>query len=497
MNTEGQVGVELRLVMDQLRKDVKQAAEMLKTSLGTGAEGAASGTEKATRKMSDLEQQTRKTAGAMKDLKRSMDDAWRQQGPPKIIDASMPTSKGLFGGPGQVFTNLGERSGANAIAQWQAQMRAYHSAGGPRAGRAAGVGALGLPPGFTSIGAPPSGIFSSGGAGGGGGAALGAGGLFGGGGMLPILAQVGAALAGLRVAIGLVKYAFDMLLSPLRAMVAVAERARQAYAGAQTSGQPLGYSIGAGMLGSAFGVAKEDIMLFGESVRIMSERMKYSIKVFQETNQPLTMLGWNMQALKASMASVFASITAQMAPAMNQAVNLFKNLADSLARSTLVQGLTGLLKILMHVGNVIMGVVGVVAQSFDLLLQTIVDSLQYFIRQVKNTIARWTGGKVDDTDTFAETKDKFDIIRRTLTELFSRQVNNQTAPGPAGSANRMAASAWERMGLIVGPGPAADAGRETARNTRRMVWLLEQIVGASGGGAPRGGYGSNPLTSAA
>jgi hypothetical protein len=491
-NTSGQVAVELRLVMDQLRKDIKSAGEMLRSSLGGSMDQAGSGVDKVTKKVGDLEKQTRKTKGAFDDLKRGMDDAWRKAmdvpSSPTIRDSSGSTAKGLFGGPGAIIPMTG----------------AYGLASSAFAAVAAGgSGAVPprrptLPPGFRSIMGPPVGITGGGGGGGGAGGGGGGGGGFlgGGGGLLGTLAQVGAALAGLRVAIGFVKYAFDMLLAPLRAIFAAADAARKANASSILSGKPTGYGIAASSIGSVLGVSAEDIMMFGEALKSVSDKVRYSTQTFQETNAVMTPLGWNVQALKQSFAALWAQLGAYLAPALNQIVNLLRNTTDALTRSGLVEALAWLVKIFMHVGTVLLGFVSIIAQAFELILQAFTDGIQYFVRQVKNSIARWFGGRIDSTDTFKETKDKADILARTIRDLLSRSANNESAPQSGGSSRRLAASAWERMGLIVGTSPGMDAARETARNTRKMVWILEQIMGGGANGAPRGGFGSTPMMSA-
>jgi len=298
------------------------------------------------------------------------------------------------------------------------------------------------------------------------------------------------------VAIGLVKHAFDALLSPLRALFAAAEAARRSYASAITSGRPVGYSIEAQNIGSALGVSATEIMMFGTALQSVADKLRYSTKTFQETSATLTPLGWSLQALKSSFSALWAEIGAQLAPALLQLVNLLRNTTDAITRSGMLSAVAQALKVLLHVGNVLLGVTSIIWQAMELIAQAFVDGLQYFVRQVKNSISRWFGGRIDASDTFKETKDKADILARTIRELFSRSANNEKAAISGGSSSRLASSAWEKMGLIAGPSPGMDAARETARNTRKMVWILEQIMGGGANGAPRGGFGSTPMMSA-
>ena len=487
MNTEGQVGVELRLVMDQLRKDVKQAAEMLRTSLGTGAEGAAASTDKAVKKMENLEKQTRKTTRALEEMKRqraTMDAAWRKDmgvpDVPRIIDASMGGGyKPTLNHIGQTFTNLGERSGANAIAQWQANMRAYHRSVSAARNQQPPPPPPNVnpPPGFTPI--IGSGITYGGGWGPGGGAGGGVGGGAGGGwggSRLAVAAQLGAALAGLRAAVGLVQFAFEKLLSPIRAIIAVSEAASRMWARAARSGVGLGVTVQRSVLSSVMGVGEDEVYRYASAFTFLNSRLAESMRAIHDTTIPLTELSWSYKSLKVDIAGLAATITTVLAPAIKEAQD---GIGQGVQRTT------------KHMSDFMRN-----QQAISFAEKHGLESVTKRIKDPEGRTAREVlvgfrrllfDGKGEDPKS------------ALFMKMFEKMLGDKAASSPAslaaGSANRMAASAWERMGLIVGPGPAADAGRETARNTRRMVWLLEKIVGASG--APRGGYGSNPLTSSA
>lgn len=458
MNTEGQVGVELRLVMDQLRKDVKQAAEMLRTSLGTGAEGAAASTDKATRKMSELEQQTRKTTRAIKEQKEAMLDAWRKSLPAPVI-------RGI---------GFDIRQASSAASSWST------TAGGGLATSPISMKGPALPPpGFTPV--MSGGITYGGGWGPGGGAGGGVGGGAGGGwggSRLAVAAQLGAALAGLRAAVGLVQFAFEKLLSPIRAIIAVSEAASRMWARAARSGVGLGVTVQRSVLSSVMGVGEDEVYRYASAFTFLNSRLAESMRAIHDTTIPLTELSWSYKSLKVDIAGLAATITTVLAPAIKE------------AQDGIGQGVQRMTKHMSDFMRNQQAISFAEKHGLESVTKRIKDPEGRTAREVLVGFRRLLfDGKGEDPKS------------ASFMKMFEKMLGDKAANSPAslaaGSANRMAASAWERMGLIVGPGPAADAGRETARNTRRMVWLLEQIVGASGGGAPRGGYGSNPLTSAA
>jgi hypothetical protein len=291
------------------------------------------------------------------------------------------------------------------------------------------------------------------------------------------MAQIGAALAGFRVIVGAVKSLIRALIVPFRMLAASAEAARVAYANSLRGGMPLGYSIKTSMLASALGVGQGEVMMFGRQVEILNEKMKYSMAIFKETNKPLTMVGWNMKALAASLNSVWAMIAKNLAPSINQFLEIMRDYFDSLAVGGILESVSKVANAILHFVNIIIGLNLIIIQAFNLTSQAIADGVRYFIRQVKNSIARLTGGDIDSSDQFVGTKAKAALLAKTASDLFKRRDGGRDdAPNPVAGMQRLAASAWEKMGLVLGSGGANHA-QQTAANTKRIASLMERMVG--------------------
>lgn len=433
MNNSGQVSVELKLLLDKLRRDAKQAADIIREALKSGTTSSDAGLDRANEKMDKLKARTKGVTAALKEQRDAALAAWRAGLPQPTV-----SGVGFGGGP----------SRSTGPSSWST------NAGGGLA-----TPPPNLNPGATGRNAPPNPVAAA---------------------MrtpLAIMAQIGAVLAGFRVVVGMVRFALNLLIAPLRMLASAAEAARMAYGSSLSKGMPLGYGIKTSMLASALGVGQNEVMQFGKQVEILNEKMKYSIAVFQETNRPLTMVGWNMKAMSASFHAIAAVFAKNLAPALNQFFEMMRNTLDAFSKSASLETIAYTIKVLFHLVNVMIGTASLITQAFDLITQAMVDGIQYFIRQVSNSIARMTGGKIDETDVFTETKQKAELLAKTASQLFKRPgEDSATAPNPMAGMQRLAASSWEKMGLVLGNGGVNHA-QQTAANTKRMAGLMEKMVG--------------------
>jgi hypothetical protein len=428
MNDSGRVQVELRLALDQLKKDVKAAAELMKTGLSGGMSGTGDGAKRAGREMDELEAKTKKVTNALKDQKKAALEAWRASIPKPVVTIAGSRTYGKAG-PG-AFTGPvyggGLAGGSGGFA--------------PPPGPAPGSGMGGLPPGFVPMPVVPGG--------GGGGGSGGPGGPRS---NLMVLAQLGAVMAGLRATIGLVQFAFQKLLAPLRAMMAVADSARRLYARGVLSGTGTGYSAQMGTLGNILGASEDDVMQFGKAVQYLGDRVRFSSGVLTKNNPAMTELGWSIKAMQASFAALASEISTTFAP-------ILKKLADETATSAnkMTSAWSNLIRNQRAVGF---------AEKHG--LQTVTDP--------KNATGPFLGFKS------AGAKDSEMItgpLAEKLAKEFAKYVGSfggEAAQSPGGSAQRMPASAWEKMGLVLGTG-GADHAKATAANTARIADLMQNFL---------------------
>jgi hypothetical protein len=226
------------------------------------------------------------------------------------------------------------------------------------------------------------------------------------------IAGLFAGLAGLRVAIGLVTYAFRTLLAPLHAMLSLvmkaAEDARHTYAKSlQSGGMPIGFTVQRGALADVLGVGEHDVWQYAAAIKAVNEDMRYSTQTLSENNRALTALGWEWKVLEFDMKALGSQLATDFIPIVHQLFNV------------------------MHAG-----------------LMNLIAAARLF----QNT-AEYKVGVV-----------------------LAKLMGFSEAPTTGASARRLPPSQMERMGLVLGLGGGNTPAHQTAKNTAKTASLLENVV---------------------
>lgn len=217
------------------------------------------------------------------------------------------------------------------------------------------------------------------------------------------------------------------------AMRKASNEAASLYAKALQGGAGLGYATKTSSLAGIIGVGENEVFQYGEAVKKMSGRISEANKDIARVTPNLTGVAWearaaayNFKALRHVMANDFADISRTVL----------------VSSSKLTNKATGAWK---------------AASSW-------IDKFVEWQNKVEKSI---TGkGPI-----FNESPMKALAVKLGLREPGGK--------GPAGNLygnmNRLAGSAWERMGFVVGRG-GADHAAKTAANTKRIAHLMEQLV---------------------
>lgn len=129
---------------------------------------------------------------------------------------------------------------------------------------------------------------------------------------------VTAALAGLRVAIGLIKYAFSLLLIPLNYLIKQAEAAARMYAKSLTSGGlPVGFSTRRQLLAEVIGVSEQEVLKFSKAIKTLGDGMIASTAAIADAVPTLTTIGWEWRMLKVDMQALSMTIAKALAPGVH------------------------------------------------------------------------------------------------------------------------------------------------------------------------------------
>jgi hypothetical protein len=246
---------------------------------------------------------------------------------------------------------------------------------------------------------------------------------------LAIAAGVGAALAGLRVAVGYVKFAFNALLAPLRMfrdmMKQAAEQARQNYASAlRSGGLPLQFVTTRGALAKIIGVGEDEVLQYGSAIAFLTDRIKVSSSIIAGTTVKLTEVSYAWKALSASWSALKSSIMAQFA-------DVTRSFLDAMRE--IVNGIAVMVPLIMAKARTVIATVAALTGNFA------------------PAVAQAGGG-----------------------------VGGGLEP-PSAWSRRMPTSSWEKMGMVVGKMPG-DTLKDIARNTMG-TWNAIKALNSQGSSA--------------
>jgi hypothetical protein len=467
----GKISVELRLVLDKLNADIKAAAASMRAGLGKDMGSTAAGTEKAANAQTKLAGEVKKTTNALKDQARASKDAvaailsgkgYPGQRPFNInsgagVSSGVADSWSTDAGGGLATSSQGKKEAKRkrefdkeqieedarirALKWEQSFQQTFDYSRGKEKDRksyqdfwATGAGAQ--PPVIPPPKIPVSildmlkgGNFK--------GAIKSAtsGGLSS---PLAIAAQLGAALAGLRVAIGLAKFAFGAIIVPIktleRAFAEAAESARRLYAKSlQSGGLGIGFVARRALLADAIGVSEEEVFSYGKAVSYLNSQLAFATSVAAGTNTSLTATAWSLRVVQEDFKALASVLAFEMSGTVRLMARAFHQLAVEIAP--------------------IMAIIGKVLRTGLLTAMT---------------MAATALGPA---------------IAVAFARIAAKAGFGEDAPTPEVSTRRMPISAWEKMGLVIGSGGVNDFAKQTAANTRKTVEKLERVVEILGGSA--------------
>jgi hypothetical protein len=381
MNNSGQVSVELKLMMDSLRKQAKEASEILKSALKGGQASSTVETDKAKKSQDSLTDSVKKTTNALKDQKKAAYEAWK---------ASLPAPQ-VYGVGGSVAPKT--------------NYSAYGPTMNPTQGPIpAGGGGLATRPGYmgpTPPIIPPVAAVSAGSAGGTG-------------------ATLAAAITAVSTAFLAAKEAIQIFVKAVRFVIdtvmQAAEDAKRLYAKSLTSGMSLGFASKRSLLADAIGVSEVSVYKYADAVKYLNSRLDSAASIMAQTTPELVSLSYEWAVVKADVSALISQLSSLLSPAIKGAIRAF----DAIVRS----------------------------------LSALAD----------------LGTQLSETGTFKILNSILNPLGGALSLLGQGKVT-----APSSSSNRIQASAWEKMGLVLGPGGRNHA-EQTANNTKRIAGLTEKML---------------------
>jgi len=251
------------------------------------------------------------------------------------------------------------------------------------------------------------------------------GGIFGKGGMVGF-ADV---FIGLKVVSAMLKAEMAVFKFAVEKFKQSVENASRIYGKSLGSGLGVSFTARREALSQIMGVSEEDVIKFGAALSVLNPRLDFSVGVMARTNHVLTSLSWEFGILTKDLEALFSDMASQAAPAIQNLVKALDNLVRILDNPVILK-LAGL------------GLKSAAQTASTTMLGTTFSTIAgYFISRLS-------------------TKDKSLI----------------SAPEPASFMKQLPASAWERMGLVVGRGGASNYAKDTAKNTRDSAVALGRLV---------------------
>jgi hypothetical protein len=284
--------------------------------------------------------------------------------------------------------------------------------------------------------------------------------------ILGIAAQLGAALVGLRVVVGLAGFAFRQLMIPVRQLEQLARRLSSVLLQAYTQSKPIGYAMRGSVIGQALGVGEREAQVFSMTIKGLNERFSTSIDTMTKLAKSMTALHIEGKAAHAAFDALAGKMLSGMGTALKQVYEGFRVLWSVMQNS--------------YIYDVAASVIGTLSKMISgwVAFQTmVVSGFLTIVNVVADVIT-----KLISMDWAADSPWLSDATQKMFADM--KKPPDVNIPVSAG-ANRMQASAWEKMGLVLGLG-SNNPTKEIAANTRKMVTILDRI---SGGEIPRSGRG--------
>lgn len=204
-----------------------------------------------------------------------------------------------------------------------------------------------------------------------------------------------------------------------------ANRAGKIYASAMTSGLGISMTVRRGMLAGVMGVSEQEVVRFGAAIAYLQPKLRAAQDVLTKTTTPLTQVNWEFRVVLENLKALMASIAVNLAPALMKLGTAINYILEVINNSPSIS------KIISKVGA---GEIG---------------------GGLFGPIGAYIGGK--------------------LGSMSASGAGGQM-PSPQSYMKQMPASAWERMGLVLGGGGGTSYAKETAEATKKSAKFLEFLA---------------------
>jgi hypothetical protein len=261
------------------------------------------------------------------------------------------------------------------------------------------------------------------------------------------------------------------------------KKARDLYSKSLTSGLGIKMTTKMGALSQILGVSEEEVLKFGAAISYIYPQIEDTIKVLEETNGPLAEIQMNIEILKLKFLAVSSVITSSMIAEINKFIDSISAFLDVFKDSDIIQGITGTITKAIEL-------VGLLVSDIAIALQFIYEGFKGLINILINFLALIPGLGIKKMEMGpSKLPSMFNDIGKQFAAFIGQSGKTTGGLPPAQSSmKQISASAWEKMGLVIG-----GRGNTTNELIRQSNKHLSTIAAAvTGTGIARQSFGMNP-----
>lgn len=286
----------------------------------------------------------------------------------------------------------------------------------------------------------------------------------------------------------LVQVALQSFRTAINGVINAFENARKVYGKSLTSGLGVKMTTKMGVLSQVLGVSEQDVLKFGAAIAFINPKIEEITKMFEDTNAVLAETGMNIAILKLKFEAVSAVIASRMNTTIDSFIAGMSALLDVFKDSEIFQAVVVILTKAIQL-------IGIVASGIELVFGIFTDSIQNLLVFVNNLLLKipFLANKLGivkmDYVGLEKTEKKSGPIMKQWAALFGQDdKSKEKLPGVQSSMKQIAASSWEKMGLVIG-----GRGNTTNELIRQSNKHLSTIAAAvTGTGVARQSFGLNP-----
>lgn len=228
--------------------------------------------------------------------------------------------------------------------------------------------------------------------------------------------------------------AFLIIKKMLNEIESAANNARMSYGKIiQSGGLAPAFVIQRQNLANVLGISEQDVMKYGMQIGYLNDKLEWANKVLTDTNPTVTALGWQLKTTETNFKALWATLANDAAPA-----------------------------------------------------------IEAFLKPI-NEFIKWMASQKDHPSQAESAQpDRINFWKMLAIKMFGAGnvpdwIKNDVIPGHAAggvpkappaviSPDRLPASSWEKMGLVIGQSGAVNHQKETAKNTGTLVQLTRTLI---------------------